>query len=212
MIATGWTGEPVQELPASQHVRMLAEVLADGPTTRGMRDAERAERAEAQARADHAKDSADMAAAEAFMRSVNGSQPRNVLAEAMRGDAGIDREQMQRRRAAIEILKRHDLADQIAGHQSGVVFSEFGVYEPPKDERATAAMDRTYELERSEREAEARNRAVAQYRVQLDERMRARGYNRLESHRSAVPDDAERRRYEAACREIGCEPERLSFR
>jgi hypothetical protein len=76
--------------------------------------------------------------------------------------------------------------------------------EPPTSAvRGEASLERQYEFERSQREADERNRIVARSKVQLEERRRALGLDSARvSYRSA--DDAERRRYEQACREIGC--------
>jgi hypothetical protein len=141
----------------------------------------------------------------AFRARVNGTPPRNVLAEAA-AEPFRDREAATRRRAAIDILRRHDLEDVITGASSGVIFdANMGVVEPQRDVAQRAALDRRYEAARSEREAAERNRAIEQYRQAWDERMRARGWDQRTSSRSSVQraDDAERRRYERACAEIG---------
>ena len=64
-----------------------------------------------------------------------------------------------------------------------------------------------YEAQRSERLAEEGRAIVNRARVQLQERLRARGLDRRETPRA---DDAARRQYELACREIGAEP--VSYR
>ena len=82
-----------------------------------------------------------------------------------------------------------------------------GILEPVEDRSAraaNAAADRRYEFERSQREAEERNRFVARAKAQLDGRLRARGLAPRVSHRSAGPD-AETV-YRRACAEIGCAP------
>ncbi len=118
-----------------------------------------------------------------------------------------DRESAARRRAAIDVLRPLGLADVITGGQSGVILdANMGVLEPVPDVAQRAALDRTYEAERSERLAEEGRAIVNRARVQLQERLRARGLDRRESPRTARPDDAARRQYERACREIGAEP------
>ena len=82
-----------------------------------------------------------------------------------------------------------------------------GILEAPQDVAQRAELDRRYEAERSERVAEEGRAIVNRSRVELEERLRARGLDRRESHR---PDDAARRQYEQACREIGTAP--VSYR
>ena len=109
-------------------------------------------------------------------------------------------------RAAIDALRPLGLADVITGGWSGTVLdANMGILEPVPDVAQRAEMDRRYEFERSEREAAECNRAVERYRQQLDERRRARGWDRAPQR----GDDAERRRYERACAEIG---EPVSYR
>ena len=178
MVATGWL--TAEEMPASQHLRSVAAILAEQPTTREERDAERAERAEDDERRARIQDTADTVAAVNFMRSVRGEAPKtaaDVLAEAGRDPVG--RQDGHRRRAAIEILKVHGLADVITGGDSGCVIDvNMGVLEPVGDERARAEMDRRYAFERSEREAEQRTREVNRYRAALDAKLLARGLGR----------------------------------
>jgi hypothetical protein len=77
----GWVG--THELPASKHLRTVAEILA-APPTPAKRRAERREQAEAEARRASARDAADSAAAAQFVARANGTPPRDVLAEAGR--------------------------------------------------------------------------------------------------------------------------------
>jgi hypothetical protein len=196
----GWV---LDELPVSEHLRTVAEILNAPPTAAERRQLRR-EQAEAQA--GHDSPAADAAAAAAFRARINGTPPRDVLGEAA-VEPFRDREAAGRRRAAIDALRPLGLADVITGGQSGVVIdANMGILEPVPDVAARDAMDRQYEFERSRREADERNRIVAQSKVQLGERRRALGLDSPRvSHRSADPG-VERRRYEQACREIGCAP------
>jgi hypothetical protein len=198
----GWAGwVEDHELPASRQLRSVAEIVS-APPTPAERRAERREQAEAEARRASAQDAADSAAAAQFMARTNGTPPRDQLAGAA-AEPFRDREAAARRRAAIDVLRPLGLADVITGGQSGVIFdANMGVLEPPQDEPARAAMDRQYEFERSQREADARNRLVARAKVQLGERRRALGLDSPRvPYRSAVPD-AETV-YRRACAEIG---------
>jgi hypothetical protein len=202
----GWIAEP-NELPAGQALRSVATILADHPTSRAERDQERWERAREDARQARVQDVADTMEAAAFRASLRGETPRtagDVLTEAGREPLG--RQDAGRRRAAIEILRQHGLADVIDGGGSGVVIdANMGVLEPFVDERARAAMDQQYEFERAERKAEEGTRAVAAARARLDEQWRARGLGPLRpSHQPAVRGEtAEEARYRRACEEIG---------
>jgi hypothetical protein len=210
----GWAGWPeAHELPVSEHLRTVAEVLASPPTPEERRQAKR-EQAEAAERREELRDVADSVAAAAFRAQVNGRAPRgvaDVLAGAAAGDA-LDREEHDRRRAAVRILRQHGLED-VLGVPSGTVWdANMGELAPEPDPAERARLNLAYEIGRSEREVAARNRAVEQYRQHLDERTRARGWDRRVSSRSMVQpaDDAERRRYERACAEIGERP--VSYR
>ena len=163
--------------------------------------------AEAEAKRASAADTADNAAALQFMARVNGTPPRNPLAAAE--PAGRDREAAARRRAAIDVLKPHGLQDVITGQPGAVPIldANMGILEPVPDVAERAELDRRYAFERSEREAEERRAIVNRARVQLQERLRARGLDRRET---PTADDAARRQYERACREIGAEP--VSYR
>jgi hypothetical protein len=204
---SGWAGwVEAHELPASEHLRTVGEILSAPPSPEERR-ALRREQAEAEAKRASAADSADNAAAAAFMARVNGTPPRDVLAGAA-AEPFRDREAAARRRAAIDALRPLGLADVITGSQSGVIFdANMGILEPVPDVAERAALDRRYEAERSERLAEQGRAIVNQARVQLEERLRARGLDQREPHR---PDDAARRQYERACREIGATP--VSYR
>jgi hypothetical protein len=181
-------------------LRTVGEILSAPPTPEERR-ALRREAVEAEARPASAQDAADTAATQGFIARMNGHAPRDVLADAAGGD-GLDREQHSRRRAAVEILKRYDLADVITGGASGCVIDpHLGILEPVPDVAQRGAMDRQYEFERSQREADERNRFIARAKVQLDARRRALGLDspRL-SHRSAVqpvPAGCSRARYDA---------------
>jgi hypothetical protein len=198
----GWVEEP-PELPAGKFARSVAEVAL--PQSRAER-----QQAEGEARAGRDSPAADSDAAVAFMARVNGTSPRSSpLAQAV-AEPFRDREALDDRRRAIEALKPLGLAHVIVGGQSGCVLdANMGILEPLQDERARAAMDRQYEFERSARAADERNRIVARSRVQLEERLRARGLTRREPHR-AGPDDAAKRQYQRACEEIGVTP--VSYR
>ncbi len=109
-----------------------------------------------------------------------------MLAEAA-AEPFRDREALDDRKRAIELLKPRGLAHVVTGAWSGVVIdANLGVLEPEPDLAQRAAMDRAYESARSEREVAERNRAVERYRLRMDERFRARGLDRRTSSRSAV--------------------------
>ena len=92
-----------------------------------------------------------------------------------------DREAAARRRAAIDVLRPLGLADVITGGQSGVIFdANMGMLEPVPDVAERAELDRIYEAERSERLAEEGRAIINRSRVQLEERLRARGLDRRE--------------------------------
>lgn len=207
MAETGWIVPG--ELPVGAHLRSLTEILNQPPSPEERR-ALRREAAEAEARRAQAQDTADDVAARGFMDRLNGRPSRDaadVLAEAAH-DPFRDTEALTRRRAAIDALKPLGLDDVITGGQSGCVLdTNLGILEPVEDRparSARAAMDRQYEFERSQREAEERNRFIARVKAQLDGRLRARGLAPRVSHRSAGPD-AETV-YRRACAEIGCAP------
>jgi hypothetical protein len=110
------------------------------------------------------------------MGRVNGTPPRDVLAEAAAGEPFRDREAAARRRAAIDALRPLGLADVITGGQSGVVFdANMGILEPEPDVAQRAALDRQYVFERAERQAEERREAVNRARGELLARRRTRG-------------------------------------
>jgi hypothetical protein len=159
------------------------------------------------------RDAADASATQGFIARMNGHPPQDPLAAAAIEPTGRDREASARRRAAVEILKRYDLADVITGSTSGCVFDpHLGILEPEPDLAQRAALDRQYEFERSQREADERNRYVRAAAARLEERRRARwpGSPRASSRPVQRADDAERRRYEQACDEIGQRP--VSYR
>ena len=203
----GWAGwVEDHELPAGRHLRTVAEIVSAPPSPEERRALQR-EQAEAEAKRASAADTADNAAAAAFMARVNGTPPRDVLAEAA-VEPFRDREAAARRRAAIDVLRPLGLADVITGGQSGVIFdANMGILEPVPDVAERAELDRMYEAGRSARMAEEGRAIVNRARVQLEERLRARGLDRREPHRT---DDAARRQYERACREIGTTP--VSYR
>jgi hypothetical protein len=202
----GFAGWIPDELPASKHLRSVQEILTAPPTAAERRQLQR-EQAEAGDQAARAQDLADGAAAQGWVARMRGEPPRSA-AEVLAGSRDeLDREQHDRRRAAARILREHGLAD-VLGVPSGVVLdANMGILEPVEDQSAraaNAAADRRYEFERGQREADERNRIVARSKVQLEERRRALGLDSARvSYRSADPG-AERRRYEQACREIGC--------
>jgi hypothetical protein len=169
MIEAGW------ELPAGEHLRGVAEILAAGP---GPEERHRLRQAEAAAEAkrteakDAVRDAADSADAMVFVARVNGMVAHNPLAAA---DAPRDREAASRRRQAIEVLKPLGLADVVTGGNSGAVLDvNLGILEPAPDLAQRARMDYEYEAARAEVEASSRRRAVDRYRERLDERYRAR--------------------------------------
>jgi hypothetical protein len=152
----------------------VAEILSAPPSPEERR-ALRREQAEAEAKRASAADTADNAAAAAFMAQINGTPPRDVLAEAAAEMPFRDREAAARRRAAIDVLRPLGLADVVTGFQSGVVFdANMGVLEPVPDVAQRAAMDRQYVSGRSERQAEERREAVNRARGELLARRRAR--------------------------------------
>jgi len=112
----------------------------------------------------------------------------DVLAAAAGRDE-LDHESRDRRRAAVRILREHGLED-VLGVPSGSVWDvHLGELPPVEDPRARAvraAMDYAYEQQRSERERADRVRAVDQFRANLGERRRARGWDRPASTRSSV--------------------------
>jgi hypothetical protein len=196
----GWV--EAHELPGSAHLRTVAEILS-APATAEERRAERREEAEAEAKRASAADTADNAAAQGFMARMNGHAPLDPLTAAAAEPPGRDRETAARRRAAIDLLRPHGLQDVVTGFQSGVVFdANMGVLEPPRDVAQQAALDRRYEAERSERLAEERRAIVNRSRAQLAERLQARGRYTF-PQTAPTDDDAARRQYERACREIG---------
>ena len=147
-MSEGWAG---WELPASEHLRTVGEILSAPPTPEERR-AERREQAEAEAKRASALDAADNAAAAGFMARLNGHEPRDPLAAAAAGEPFRDREADARRRAAIDVLRPLGLADVITGGWSGVVFdANMGILEPVPDVAQRAELDRRYEFERSER-------------------------------------------------------------
>ena len=94
------------------------------------------------------------------------------------------------------MLRPLGLADVITGGQSGVIFdANMGILEPVPDVAERAELDRSTRPSRSERMAEEGRAIVNRARVQLEERLRARGLDRREPHRT---DDAARRQYERA--------------
>jgi hypothetical protein len=213
MTETGWAGwVEAHELPASEQLRSVAEIL-NQPMTAAERRQVKREQAEEAERLASARDAADVAATEAFRARMTGRPPRNPLADAA-AEPFRDHEAAARRRAAIDALRPLGLADVITGGASGCVLDvNLGILEPAPDVAERARMDRQYEAARSEREVEERNRAVEQFRVNLDERRRARGWDRPASSRSANRQraaDSERRQYERACAEIGERP--VSYR
>lgn len=204
MSGEGWAA---WELPASEHLRTVAEILSAPPAPEERR-ALRREQAEAEAKRASAADTADNAAAAGFMARLNGHAPRDPLAVAAAGEPFRDREAAARRRAAIDALRPLGLADVITGGGGGAVLdANMGILEPVPDVAERAELNRVYEAQRSERLAEEGRAIVNRARVQLQQRLRARGLDRRESLRA---DDAARRQYERACREIGAEP--VSYR
>lgn len=176
-MSEGWAG---WELPASEHLRTVTEILT-APETAEERRQTRREEAAAEAKRASAQDSADNAAAAGFMARLNGHALQDPLAAAAVEPPGRDREAAARRRAAIDLLKPHGLQDVITGQPGSLVIldANIGILEAPPDESARAELDRRYELQRSEREREDRCRAVDGYRVSLDERRRAAGLDRV---------------------------------
>jgi hypothetical protein len=204
-MSEGWAGwVEAHELPASAHLRSVTEILS-APESPEERRARRREEAEAEARRADARDAADASATQGFIARMNGHAMQDPLAAAA-SEPFRDHEAAARRRAAVEILKRHDLADVITGGASGCVIDpHLGIVEPAPDLAQRAAMDHQYAFERSQREADERNRIIARSKVQLGERRRALGLGSPRvSHRSAV-QDAEAV-YRRACAEIGCAP------
>jgi hypothetical protein len=176
MTEAGWAGWlEAHELPASENLRTVAEVLS-APPTAAERAQLRAEAAEAEAKRAVVQDVADSAAAAQFIAQVNGTPARDPLA-AGAAEPFRDREALGDRKRAIELLKPHGLAHVVTGYRSGVVIDpNMGVLEVPQDERARAELDRRYESQRAEREIAARNRTVDRYRERMGERRRARGW------------------------------------
>jgi hypothetical protein len=217
MTETGWAGwlEP-REMPAGAAARSISEILAAGPTA-AERAQIRREAAEEEAKRAEVRDVADAMATAAFRAQVNGRTVPGV-ADVLAGAAGrdaLDREEHDRRRAAVRVLREHGLEDVLGVATGFVQDANLGLLSPADDARSRAAradMDRQYAFARSEREAEERRAVVNRSRVQLEERRRAAGLANPArvSARSAVPDDGDYRRYEQACREIGERP--VSFR
>jgi hypothetical protein len=168
-MSEGWAA---WELPASEHLRSVAEILS-APESPEERRAERREKAAE--RAGHDSPAVDGAAAAAFRARVNRTPARpSPLAAAE--PFGRDREESARRRAAIDALRPLGLADVITGGHSGCVLDpHLGLLESAPEVAARAEMDRQYEFGRAERERAERNRAVERFRERLDERFRARG-------------------------------------
>ena len=88
MSGEGWAA---WELPASEHLRTVAEILSAPPAPEERR-ALRREQAEAEAKRASAADTADNAAAAGFMARLNGHAPRDPLAVAAAGEPFRDRE------------------------------------------------------------------------------------------------------------------------
>ena len=174
-MSEGWAGwVEAHELPAAEHLRTAAEILRRPRRQRsGVRCGVKRRKRRRNAAA---RDAADIAAAAAFLARINGTPPRDVLAEAA-AEPSRDREATARRRAAIDVLRALGLQDLITGGQSGVVFdANMGVLEPVRDVAERAALDRRYVAERSERLAEQGRTIVNRSRVQLAERRRAGGW------------------------------------
>lgn len=203
---SGWAGWEVQELPAGKFARELAGVVL--PPSRAERDMRREEAKDASARA--AGNGMEEAG---FIARMNGHALRDPLAEAAAGSFGRDRGALDDRKRAIEALRPLGLAHVVTGGQSGCILdANMGILEPAPDSAQRAEMDRQYQFERSQREADERTRYIGAVAAQLNERLRSRGLGRGVSSRSVVQraDDAERRRYEMACAEIGQRP--VSYR
>ena len=171
-MSEGWAA---WELPASEHLRTVGEILA-APESPEERRARRRVEAEAEARRASALDAADNTAAAGFMARLNGHAARDPLAAATAGEPFRDREAAVRRRAAIDALRPLGLADVITGGSSGAVLdANMGILEPMQDEAQRAELDRRYAFARSEREAEEGRAIVNRSRAQLAERYRALG-------------------------------------
>jgi len=169
-MSEGWAA---WELPASEHLRTVAEVLRAGPTPEE-RARLKLEDDEKKAERSRVQDAVFADDTVAFRARINGTPAHTPLASAA-AEPFRDREAAARRRAAIEILKAHDLADVITGGASGCVLDpNVGILEPVRDEAQRAELDRAYESGRAEREAEWGRREVNRYRAQLAERWAAR--------------------------------------
>lgn len=193
MVEVGWVES--HEMPASRELRSLADILAAPPSTREQRDIERAERVEAEERSGRAQLHADAVETEMFLHRLRGTTPKSVLDQALH-EPFRDNQAAIRRRAAIDALRPLGLSDVITGgFDSGVILdANVGVVEPVRDERAVAQMNQDYEFERSQRAAEERTRAVAQFKTKLDERWRARGLSSPRaSHRAATSNSGRER-------------------
>ena len=166
-----WAG---WELPGSEHLRTVAEIL-QAPASPEERRQVRREEAAAEARRAEVRDVSDATDAAAFMAKVNGSAAVSNPLEAASAEPFRDREAASRRRAAIEVLRPLGLQDVITGGASGAVLDvNLGILEPAPDVAQRARMDYEYEAARAEVEASSRRRAVDRYRERLDERYRAR--------------------------------------
>jgi len=159
----------VWELPAGEHLRTISQILQAPPSAEERREAKRDKAAEDEDKASELAWSTG-ADARAFMRAVNGAPAYNPLALAA-AEPFRDRDALSRRRAAIDILRKHGLEDVVTGGTSGCVIDpNMGVLEPEPDTAQRDGLDRRYELQRSARQAEWRTREVDRYRQQLDER------------------------------------------
>jgi hypothetical protein len=181
----GFAGWLPDELPASKHLRRTLAEVALPPSA--------AERAAAREEAERtsARDTGSGADEAGFIARMNAHPPRDPLADAA-AEPFRDREAAVRRRAAIAALRPLGLADVITGGQSGCVLdANMGILEPVEDQSAraaNAAADRRYEFERSQREADERNRIVARSKMELEERRRALGLDSPRvSYRPRIP-------------------------
>ena len=204
-MSEGWAA---WELPASAHLRSVSEILLAPPSPEERR-ALRREQAEAEAKRASAADTADNAAAAAFMGRVTATPPRDVLAEAAAGEPFRDREAAARRRAAIDVLRPLGLADVITGGQSRCRLRR--QYGHPRAGAGCGAAGRARPQyvaggqpgwpRRAGRSSTGHGRSC---------RSGAGPWGWTGGHRAPRPDDAARRQYERACREIGAEP--VSYR
>jgi hypothetical protein len=155
-----WAG---WELPGSEHLRTVAEIL-QAPASPEERRQERREARRAEARRAEARDASDATDAAVFMAKINGASVsvRNPL-EAASAEPFRDREAASRRRAAIEALRPLGLEDVILGGNSGAVLDpNLGILEPQR--RDTRELDLQYENQRAEVKAEARRARVDHHR------------------------------------------------